>query len=168
MLVLDEAQNGSSPHAWGTHIRSDALPALVRFIHTYVGNSPCRVPCPGHATVHPHMRGELSVADLVLSGNSGSSPHTWGTHLDVAFREIPIRFIPTYVGNSATGRLTRSTPPVHPHIRGELELLPQYTRDEVGSSPHTWGTLAQTLNCDVGQRFIPTYVGNSRSRLSRP
>ena len=61
MLVLDEAQNGSSPHTWGTHIRSDALPALVRFIHTYVGNSFLRLRGVTSLAVHPHIRGELAL-----------------------------------------------------------------------------------------------------------
>ncbi len=161
MLVLDEAQNGSSPHAWGTHIRSDALPVLVRFIHTYVGNSPCRVPCPGHATVHPHMRGELSVADLVLSGNSGSSPHTWGTRAPPAVHPRRGRFIPTYVGNSRSDPELRRRPAVHPHIRGELTVPALSTLMGVGSSPHTWGTLGWMGDKVIFRRFIPTYVGNS-------
>ena len=117
------------------------------------------------------------------TGWSGSSPPTWGIPSRRGCSPIRRRFIPTYVGH--TGRQSSSPPdntvhphirgaysfrstglrprPLHPHIRGAyvhtLDLLSSVT----GSSPHTWGIHeAQQLKAQR-DRFIPTYVGHTRS-----
>ena len=52
-----------------------------------------------------------------------------------------MRFIPTYMGNAAVGRLSGCMDTVHPHVHGERE------------------TPIQQIVTDT--RFIPTYMGNA-------
>ena len=135
---------GSSPHTWG--ILQDEVISVggVRFIPTYVGHTPPLPPMP------PSL--------------SGSSPHTWG---------ILLLFIQTG-GNRA----------VHPHIRGAYGVAERVQPTQSGSSPHTWGILPENrirafaiavhphirgayavgrICVDHSSRFIPTYVGHTRS-----
>ena len=72
------------------------------------------------------------------------------------------RFIPTYVGNS--GRAVRRFPDsaVHPHVCGEQAGRPGGDIHFAGSSPRMWGTGGRRPGSRSRQRFIPTYVGNSR------
>ena len=139
-------------------------------------------------SVHPHVRGEQALLEDLYLPDYGSSPRTWGTdHLDPQRRRqcrfIPTyvgnrtlsffsavqdqRFIPTYVGNSCRGSTASRGSSVHPHVRGEqaFTLLDQGAND--GSSPRTWGTAAPFRPRKRRSRFIPTYVGNSYSKIGR-
>ncbi len=53
-----------------------------------------------HSTVHPHTRGEHHPGNAGKSHDSGSSPHTWGTHVTTHLFSLIFRFIPTHVGNT--------------------------------------------------------------------
>ena len=53
---------------------------------------------------------------------------------------------------------------VHPHIRGAYDYnLPNYCPN-CGSSPHTWGIRPAPGPRQRTRRFIPTYVGHTRSK----
>ena len=71
------------------------------------------------------------------------------------------RFIPTCVGNThsrSTAALART---VHPHVRGEYQLLHATGHLRHGSSPRAWGIRPLSLADLYDQRFIPTCVGNT-------
>ena len=51
-----------------------------------------------------------------------------------------VRFIPTVVGNSFKLPSATTTPPVHPHGRGEQPKPAPPEFDPDGSSPRSWGT----------------------------
>src|SRR3989442_1219028 len=70
---------GSSPHAWGTLLRNSLTVHGYRFIPTCVGNTPDASGGRADPSVHPHMRGEHSIAHVAVEGSAGSSPHAWGT-----------------------------------------------------------------------------------------
>ena len=53
---------------------------------------------------------------------------------------------------------------VHPHIRGAYIWPANSSAAFFGSSPHTWGIPASETGTHSPQRFIPTYVGHTRSR----
>ena len=93
----------------------------------------------------------------------GSSPHAWGTLRCRPRPQRQLRFIPTCVGNSSGCGLSGDTNTVHPHMRGELGYGPFNSFYAAGSSTHTWGTRAPPAVHPRRGRFIPTYVGNSRS-----
>ncbi len=118
------------------------------------------------SAVHPHTCGELYVAANAKHKFDGSSPHMWGT-LIRQFRERgKNRFIPTHVGNSASGCFLILLTAVHPHTCGELHMNLQEITATPGSSPHMWGTLHYGLQYQLNRRFIPTHVGNSEYPVS--
>jgi len=133
----------------------------TRFIPTCVGNTMQSIPTPGCLPVHPHVRGEHSVSARALSCASGSSPRAWGTLVLLYANPAHARFIPTCVGNTWLGRLFRIAWPVHPHVRGEHEILDKQDPPLDGSSPRAWGTLVCYLARYLYRRFIPTCVGNT-------
>jgi len=137
---------GSSPRAWGTHLRHHGRDDPVRFIPTCMGNS-----------VGTNTRGAIY---------DGSSPRAWGTPKQLTFSPLQLRFIPTCMGNSRSAAVSSGPATVHPHVHGELES--RFTCDVpvCGSSPRAWGTRQFDPRLFEGGRFIPTCMGNSR--LSRP
>ena len=184
----DDLFDGSSPHAWGTHIDFRQQFPDLRFIPTCVGNSSGSSRPSAVGPVHPHMRGELVSYVTFLAWVIGSSPHAWGTRnnlkqMKTYCRFIPtcvgnsprawirspgFRFIPTCVGNSLRRATNRPCPSVHPHMRGELSWLPESARAYCGSSPHAWGTHRRQGLAASARRFIPTCVGNSSRIPTRP
>ena len=113
---------------------------------------------------------------------NGSSPRVWGT-LDAAMVEaMPMRFIPTGVGNTTTPGSTVYIQAVHPHGCGEHSMTvmlgsmcagssPTGVGNTLhpagrlkfgnGSSPRVWGTQGYGVVNPSGCRFIPTGVGNT-------
>ncbi len=150
------------PHRRGEH-DGEYFPKLYdwRFIPTGVGNTTVLTCSHGLRSVHPHRRGE-HVADIGGQlPTGGSSPQAWGTP-GAGWPGYPQeRFIPTGVGN--TGR--RQSPcrpcPVHPHRRGEHQLLNRAASLDAGSSPQAWGTRLKRALPFRYSRFIPTGVGNT-------
>jgi len=57
--------------------------------------------------------------------------------------------------------------PVHPHTRGEHVGGAVESEYPAGSSPHTWGTRLLLEPLLVGERFIPTHVGNTMTQPRR-
>ena len=134
-----------------------------RFIPTYVGHTLSTSMITRAESVHPHIRGAYVVGRVKPSVISGSSPHTWGIPVQQLYDGWRKRFIPTYVGHTLPSLPHPSHRPVHPHIRGAYHPRVGTNRALYGSSPHTWGI--QPLQIWNGQlnRFIPTYVGHTRS-----
>ncbi len=162
-IVFDGTRpgTGSSPRAWGTLLWVIAARSSRRFIPTRVGNTPeCRPPAPPRA-VHPHARGEHRLPGPRRFDGSGSSPRAWGTLGPLPYLRWPGRFIPTRVGNTSTSRMRPDGPLVHPHARGEHEEAIDESQLRCGSSPRAWGTPARAHVDVVGNRFIPTRVGNT-------
>ncbi len=173
---------GSSPHTWG--IRLPDLPRrwLPRFIPTYVGHTSFSGPVTPESPVHPHIRGAYLFGPDFQTLLVGSSPHTWGILVHLSGPGEKLRFIPTYVGHTATSRTLLANFSVHPHIRGAyvrggrggnniFGSSPHtwgiryfsFIRSLVGSgsSPHTWGILKTKRMIQNENRFIPTYVGHT-------
>ena len=131
---------GSSPRAWGTRNCIVCALFLERFIPTGVGNTTnCR---SGYrdVPVHPHGRGEHSHCRRTAARTRGSSPRAWGTLIAAGYCCRSARFIPTGVGNTGSACLMRYLPTVHPHGRGEHQLIVSGADRIYGSSPRAWGT----------------------------
>ena len=114
--------------------------------------------------VHPHVRGEHLDRKRALGLTDGSSPRAWGTLRRLRSWLLFLRFIPTCVGNTHIPRVRRRSPAVHPHVRGEHASRAFRAAAMVGSSPRAWGTRAEAARSEAQVRFIPTCVGNTRSR----
>ena len=138
----------------------------MRFIPAYAGNATSPNRSTPIQAVHPRIRGERDLGAQLLSGVTGSSPHTRGTRQGQE-GQVPVhRFIPAYAGNAKSRCAHSLREPVHPRIRGERSIRIFARAVTNGSSPHTRGTLARGVarNCD--QRFIPAYAGNASSMIS--
>jgi len=89
----------------------------------------------------------------------GSSPPAWGTqYRNVENLEIS-RFIPTRMGNTWGQRMNGTPMTVHPHARGEHDMISLGTGPSPGSSPPAWGTHWVEFIEDRCVRFIPPAWG---------
>ena len=178
------------PHARGErHAVAAPHAGGVRFIPTPVGNALRLAGAHAAPPVHPHARGERAKSGGVASRSAGSSPRPWGTPPGTRGRPALWRFIPTPVGNAATGMLNVPVMAVHPHARGErpgvdrprrikLRFIPTpvgnascsaCTASKRAVHPHARGERGGTLcGCGGGNRFIPTPVGNATGQASAP
>ncbi len=154
---------GSSPRMWGTRPLVAPRPHRRRFIPTHVGNTRAESVAASPDTVHPHACGEHMSMRAKIFRYGGSSPRMWGT---LGIRDYVLqrlRFIPTHVGNTSLVRTPRSIPTVHPHACGEHRVGRRRLHPATGSSPRMWGTRCARQCRGVGERFIPTHVGNTTS-----
>mgnify|MGYP000304030873 CR=1 FL=1 len=159
-----DERSGSSPRTWGTRARPGPGRMSWRFIPTYMGNAP-RPPEPSRAAaVHPHVHGERHIRIISVVVKRGSSPRTWGTQALPDANLACCRFIPTYMGNAYHDGVCGRRGAVHPHVHGERNQGVRENRVGYGSSPRTWGTRALCSVPIYNDRFIPTYMGNARSR----
>ena len=126
------------------------------------------IKCDNVVTVHPHACGEHYFA--ITSGNNpgGSSPRLWGTYRTSRTPRLPVRFIPTPVGNMSASISRRIFRQVHPHACGEHPALGNRRRCGLGSSPRLWGTWDRARRGGACSRFIPTPVGNIAVRYQMP
>ena len=92
--------NGSSPRPWGIPLCLCALLPGRRFIPTPVGNTRAHAARAGPLAVHPHARGEYSATAQTSDAGDGSSPRPWGILKGYRSSVLPVRFIPTPVGNT--------------------------------------------------------------------
>ena len=111
--------------------------------------------------VHPRTRGEHSQFAHGLMQVTGSSPHTRGTlqcSLQCTSRS---RFIPAHAGNTHQRDQHGCGQPVHPRTRGEHGSPMTSGGPDIGSSPHTRGTLRRMRRSAGRRRFIPAHAGNT-------
>ncbi len=131
---------GSSPRTWGTLLPSGPRTPPYRFIPTYMGNAASLRNGLLNFSVHPHVHGERQMDAGNRAVRLGSSPRTWGTPGPGQVLLRPGRFIPTYMGNAASGGDRRLPATVHPHVHGERWTVQERVYWAYGSSPRTWGT----------------------------
>ena len=98
--------------------------------------------------------------------DSGSSPRVWGTLRVALTAHLQARFIPTGVGNTSLSFFDIFQSAVHPHGCGEHPVCACSNACCFGSSPRVWGTQHDTVTLDIGNRFIPTGVGNTATSAS--
>ena len=158
-------KDGSSPRLWGTRAGGKECGATRRFIPTAVGNAARFHTGQTQQSVHPHGCGERPPNDCAARDNRGSSPRLWGTHPCRGGVFLRLRFIPTAVGNACQKPSSIDYIPVHPHGCGERHDRTLDMSNPYGSSPRLWGTLRLESRHSPIQRFIPTAVGNAKTRL---
>ena len=134
---------GSSPLTRGTPGSNVRPKDVLRFIPAYAGNSQDTHLVRDLPSVHPRLRGELTIRISMVICTSGSSPLTRGTLNDSPYKA-----------------LTRT---VHPRLRGELFIVGVNVKSRVGSSPLTRGTPKRGAPVSGSGRFIPAYAGNSKN-----
>ncbi len=151
------------PHARGDNWTSAARTPDGRGSPPRAWGQPSRAKRDRSASpVHPHARGDN---DLAVHGSRpgarftptrvgttggdfhrlvrevGSPPRAWGQ------QAVPLpggggsRFTPTRVGTTHTSCRLRRRAAVHPHARGDNDLLSEHVRTGRGSPPRAWGQL---------------------------
>ena len=78
----------------------------------------------GFEPVHPRLRGELVMFNVISPDARGSSPLARGTLNVMTTSLVLFRFIPACAGNSPTRAIRAQEFSVHPRLRGELQLNP--------------------------------------------
>ena len=150
-----------TPTCVGTAGRSGDVVRPQRFTPTCVGTAVDVTDRGGHATVHPHVRGDgvAGSGDALLG--TGSPPRAWG-RLDDAWRAtLDERFTPTCVGTASGSSIFVSIPSVHPHVRGDGFRVIEPRTSVDGSPPRAWGRLTDQRVDGQAGRFTPTCVGTA-------
>ena len=110
---------------------------------------------------HPHIHGEHGRSLSDKDALKGSPPHTWGTHITDELWTTKFRITPTYMGNTIFTTTIWPWSKDHPHIHGEHWWRVIRQSANLGSPPHTWGTLNIGDHVKVGDGITPTYMGNT-------
>jgi hypothetical protein len=96
----EAGDNGSSPHARGTHRPGRTPDGRVRFIPACAGNTAEEAQAITRRSVHPRMRGEHRGEVIEAGLNYGSSPHARGTRVVSVSAWGYQPFIPACAGNT--------------------------------------------------------------------
>ncbi len=115
--------------------------------------------------VHPRLRGGAPSAVRGIERGGGPSPPTRGSLIVIAFIGRPARSIPAYAGEPQLGRTGRSSPEVHPRLRGGARGLRRGKSSERGPSPPTRGSPATPTRGIRWTGSIPAYAGEPRGDL---
>ena len=93
---------GSSPRPRGTLNTSALRVIATRFIPASAGNTEAGERATIRSAVHPRVRGEHELRELMAAIEAGSSPRPRGTRPGRVAEKDPVRFIPASAGNTAT------------------------------------------------------------------
>ena len=137
-------------------------------VHPHACGAPSSRRPTHQIAIHPHVRGEHRHRLIEFCRMFGSSPRPWGTPRLHLTQTQQLRLIPTPVGNTGGITWTPTTPPVHPHTRGEHSGSSDLVSLAYGSSPRPWGTRRPRAQAFLEFRFIPTPVGNTRWQSMQP
>ena len=118
-------------------------------------------------TVHPHVRGDGVDTSDRDTRSFGSPPRAWGRPTAIPLPRRSRRFTPTCVGTACRWSSSWSTPPVHPHVRGDGEEVFNWHRWRTGSPPRAWGRRSAFYQQTRNDRFTPTCVGTARPSACR-
>ena len=160
-MTLPNTSGGSSPHARGSGQLDGVRGHVPRFIPACAGirGGPGKRDLSG--SVHPRMRGDQKMPQLVLWLIIGSSPHARGSGRHIPERRPSPRFIPACAGIRALTLLLPLIFSVHPRMRGDQDVVVLVTGDADGSSPHARGSDGVIVWIVVQGRFIPACAGIS-------
>ena len=129
----------SSPRAWGCFFSAITGKPLPEVFPTCVGVFPTlRLPGPTSLGL-PHVRGGVSLPELLLAGVYLSSPRAWGCFSSsrLCFWRCPV--FPTCVGVFPRSRYCLPCRGRLPHVRGGVSDEVLTTRWPMPSSPRAWG-----------------------------
>ena len=128
-------------------------------IPAHVGKTKRMAAVSQRIRAHPRSRGENQIKLSHAQVGAGSSPLTWGKHVDRGDVLVRIRLIPAHVGKTASPRSSSEEIQAHPRSRGENQALGYPARRPVGSSPLTRGKSCAGSGAMVMVRLIPAHAG---------
>ena len=89
----------------------------------------------------------------------GSPPRAWGHHRRQSVGSVGFGFTPTCVGTPPATECRECGVRVHPHVRGDTQVIIDMGTYRKGSPPRAWGHRWITTRSGCGTRFTPTCVG---------
>ena len=98
-LDNNSPSSGSPPHTRGISSTFVLEPFWNRFTPAYAGNIRLGMPVLLLIQVHPRIRGEYRLWDMLIIIQVGSPPHTRGIWNYLNIIHPTIRFTPAYAGN---------------------------------------------------------------------
>jgi len=165
VIMLEQRLDGSPPHTWGPRRSLGSASPVFRFTPTHVGTTEASIKSLMASMVHPHTRGDHWTIPQTILSFRGSPPHTWGPPNRTARLDDGYRFTPTHVGTTAPPYRSAKSWPVHPHTRGDHQVVLFLYSCYYGSPPHTWGPLRSVRPGVRSLRFTPTHVGTTLGML---
>ena len=154
-------------------MQGTATPPIVtttssRIIPAYAGNRNQRFPYNGPRGDHPCVCREQKSIYRQMANKSGSSLRMQGTAPVPSTDFTTCRIIPAYAGNSRkTVRHIRCVRD-HPCVCREQKIRNDVKWSAPGSSLRMQGTGYPRMVCQVPNRIIPAYAGNSESAETSP
>ncbi len=167
-LLFQNADNGSSLRAQGTHVMNEPYQICGRFIPAGAGNTHFSPGWISWGAVHPCGRREHALTLCASSSSSGSSLRAQGTPEPSCPRHHPRRFIPAGAGNTSQPARQASYASVHPCGRREHIDRSLCKARSSGSSLRAQGTLVGGHGLAQDARFIPAGAGNTDGSNSKP
>ena len=152
-------QDGTSPRLWGDYFASNATFRRPRYIPTSVGRLKSLTPSASAGTVHPHVCGEIACSSVNCLNSCGTSPRLWGDLSTGGSTASSKRYIPTSVGRFLQHIRAITPNAVHPHVCGEIAVVPVTIVTCGGTSPRLWGDSGMSRCIFMPFRYIPTSVG---------
>ncbi len=157
---------GSPPQAWGRRPHGNRAGVGHRFTPTGVGTAMSSVDWPNSTPVHPHRRGDGRRLFRAARLPSGSPPQAWGRLPTSAQMNGRKRFTPTGVGTAAAPRHSMRSCSVHPHRRGDGDLIRRPVMIPRGSPPQAWGRRILNGAGSVGDGSPPQAWGRRSGCVS--
>ncbi len=130
---------GSPPRAWGQYRVFGINLRDQRFTPTRVGTIGHLCYLSSHPPVHPHARGDNGSGPECSRLGGGSPPRAWGQSPRAFALSRRGRFTPTRVGTIPDSPPRDKTHSVHPHARGDNDLVLCRPPRLIGSPPRAWG-----------------------------
>ena len=98
--IVAIGDDGTPPRAWGKRTPCAGLRLAGRYPPTCVGKTGTGGAWGRPQAVHPHVRGENSLAHLIIQTHNGTPPRAWGKLFLIYSRFFHCRYTPTCVGKT--------------------------------------------------------------------
>ena len=157
---------GSPPRAWGQQVSNEPVYFDFRFTPTCVGTTSTNESPEILHLVHPHVRGDNIEEQMAEVVEYGSPQRAWGQLIFRNNTDLFYRFTPTCVGTTRTGSWPQRILAVHPHVRGDNDILESIENRINGSPPRAWGQQFLLPVPLKTLRFTPTCVGTTAASQS--
>jgi hypothetical protein len=112
------------------------------------------------ATDHPHLHGDHVELIKQLKYEHGTSPHARGPHRRALVRELKLRLIPAYAGNTRQKSEFGRPATAHPRACGDHMANTNVIPQGLGSSPRARGPRGLYLVESPSNRLIPAWGGD--------
>ncbi len=133
------SNSGSPPRARGHDNNRLNAKHWVRFTPACAGTWGADTSAERESSVHPRVRGDMSIACSICTGKAGSPPRARGNVSLIGVEAVGRRFTPACAGTWPCLRGSALARPVHPRVRGDMAFLDRGVYPKCGSPPRARG-----------------------------